>query len=74
MHELQEYIFSRSAVSGSLRREAVDLLCGYNNVRRAGNSAAHTAQIEDVRSAVERTTEKRSLLEHVFEFAYGEKF
>src|ERR1700734_4137305 len=55
--------------------EAVAFLCSYNNVRRTGNSATHTAKQEEVRVAV--TTKllemnDRRYLEQIYTFTYGQ--
>ena len=55
--------------------EAVAFLCSYNNVRRTGNSAAHTAKQEEVRAAVTTKlleTNDRRCLEQIYIFAYGQ--
>jgi hypothetical protein len=56
-------------------RDTILFLCSYNNVRREGNTAAHTATVEEMREAV--TTKQldkrdRRCLEQVFKFAFGE--
>jgi hypothetical protein len=56
-------------------QEAVQFSCSYNNVRRSGNSAAHTARSEEVKAAVTtrqlESTERR-WLEQLYMFTYGE--
>ena len=55
--------------------EAVAFLCSYNNVRRTGNSAAHTAKQEEVRAAVTTKlleTNDRRYLEQIYAFTYGQ--
>jgi hypothetical protein len=55
--------------------DAVAFLCAYNNVRRTGNSAAHTAKQEDVRAAVTTKrleTNDRQYLEQIYTFTYGQ--
>jgi len=58
----------------NIQDTALELICGYSNIRRLGNAAAHTADKDDLRAAVERTHEQRSQLEHVFQFVYNEPF
>lgn len=53
---------------------ALELICGYSNIRCLGNAAAHYADKDDLRAAVERTHEQRSQLEAVFQFVYNEPF
>ena len=53
----------------------LDFLCSFNNVRREGNAAAHTATKDAVREAVQRKpldkTERISL-EELYKFTYQE--
>lgn len=56
-------------------RDAIMFMCSYNNVRRAGNVAAHTAKQEDIRDAVTTTqleTRDRQCLEQIYEFIYDQ--
>lgn len=53
--------------------DAVKLICTYNNVRRDGNEAAHSATKDQVKQAVMSKIEggeERHRLEQVFEFTY----
>jgi hypothetical protein len=55
--------------------EANTFLCAYNNVRRTGDAAAHTAKQEDVRAAVTTKplgSNDRQYLEQIFAFTYGQ--
>ena len=56
-------------------REAVHLLCSYNNIRRSGNNAAHNAKPEVVKAAVltkDLDSNERKLLEQLYLFTYGQ--
>ena len=56
-------------------RDAVQFLCSYNNIRREGNAAAHSATVEEMRDAVvtkQLETRDRRCLEQVFKFAFDE--
>jgi hypothetical protein len=56
-------------------RDAIQFLCSYNNVRREGNSAAHTATLTEIRDAVMTKpldTQERMRLEQVFRFTFNE--
>ena len=56
-------------------RDTVRFLCSYNNVRREGNSAAHAASVEQMRSAVTTKpleTRDRRCLEQVFKFTFDQ--
>ena len=53
--------------------DTVIFICSYNNVRRDGNEAAHTATQDQVKQAVMSKSVggmERSHLEQVFEFTY----
>ena len=59
----------------TISRDTILFLCSYNNVRREGNTAAHTATVKEMRDAV--TTKQldkrdRRCLEQVFKFAFDE--
>jgi hypothetical protein len=54
----------------------LDFLCYFNNVRRDGNAAAHTATREEVRDAVQRKPldkRERISLEELYAFTYEEQ-
>ena len=54
----------------------LDFLCNFNNVRRDGNAAAHTATREEVRDAVQRKPldkRERISLEELYSFTYEEQ-
>lgn len=56
-------------------RDTIQFLCSYNNVRREGNTAAHTASVGEMRDAVTTKlleTRDRRCLEQVFKFAFNE--
>jgi len=76
VYQLAGNIYSMlSNVPNCPSAEAVTFLCAYNNVRRTGNSAAHTAKQEDVRTAVttkELETNDRQYLEQIYAFTYGQ--
>ena len=53
--------------------ETILFLCSYNNVRKEGNTAAHTAKVEDMKAAVmTKGLDKhdRRCLEQVFKFTF----
>ena len=53
----------------------LDFLCSFNNVRRDGNAAAHTATKDEVRDAVQRKPldkKERISLEELYKFTYQE--
>jgi hypothetical protein len=55
--------------------EAIKFLCSYNNVRRTGNSAAHTAKQEDIRVAVATKpleSNDRRYLEQMYTFIFSQ--
>jgi hypothetical protein len=57
-------------------RESIRFMCSYNNVRREGNVAAHTASQDEIREAVMKKTletQERRYLEQIFEFLFGER-
>ncbi|KAG2742495.1 hypothetical protein P692DRAFT_20197102 [Suillus brevipes Sb2] len=63
-------------VSHTPPHSSILFLCSYNNIRRAGNIAAHTANEEDVRHAVlaqPLESRDRECLESLFTFAYEGK-
>ncbi|KAG2738693.1 hypothetical protein P692DRAFT_20813096 [Suillus brevipes Sb2] len=63
-------------VSHTPPHSSIHFLCSYNNIRRAGNIAAHTANEEDVRHAVlaqPLESRDRECLESLFTFAYEGK-
>ncbi|KAG2119168.1 uncharacterized protein F5147DRAFT_668523 [Suillus discolor] len=54
--------------------ESIFFLCSYNNIRRAGNTAAHSAKEDDVRHAVltqSLESRDRRCLESLFTYAYN---
>ncbi|KAG2745771.1 hypothetical protein P692DRAFT_2077881 [Suillus brevipes Sb2] len=66
----------KKGVSYTPPHQAIDFLCSYNNIRRAGNTAAHTAKEEEVRHAVltqPLESQDREHLENLFTFAYEGK-
>jgi len=55
-------------------RDTIQFLCSYNNVRRAGNVAAHTASQDDIKAAVTTKglgTRERECLEQIYGFLYN---
>ncbi|KAG2742612.1 hypothetical protein P692DRAFT_20956213 [Suillus brevipes Sb2] len=77
--QLADDIFDKlkkKGVSHTPPHQAIDFLCSYNNIRRAGNTAAHTAKEEEVRHAVltqPLESRDREYLENLFTFAYEGK-
>jgi hypothetical protein len=56
-------------------RDTIQFLYSYNNVRRDGNDAAHSASIGDMRVAVTTKTpdsRDRRCLEQLFKFAFDQ--
>jgi hypothetical protein len=54
--------------------QSVFFLCSYNNIRRAGNTAAHSAKEDDIRHAVltqSLDSQDRKCLESLFTYAYN---
>jgi uncharacterized coiled-coil DUF342 family protein len=54
--------------------QSVFFLCSYNNIRRAGNTAAHSAKEDDIRHAVltqALDSQDRKCLESLFTYAYN---
>ena len=54
----------------------LEFLCSFNNVRRDGNTAAHTATQQEVRDAVQTKAldkKERASLEALYAFTYDEK-
>ncbi|KIM72202.1 hypothetical protein PILCRDRAFT_744773 [Piloderma croceum F 1598] len=76
IYNLAEHVYAHPAdTEHPPSRGAVQFLCSYNNVRRSGNSVAHTAKAEEVKAAV--TTRQLELterwwLEQLYMFTYGE--
>ena len=74
--QLIEYVYW--ALANTLNRpsrDTVKFLCSYNNVRREGNFAAHTASMEQMRDAVttrQLETRDRRCLEQIFKFTFNE--
>jgi hypothetical protein len=51
-------------------------LCSYNNVRRAGDAAAHSAAKEDMKSAVMSKnidSQERQFLDQLYTFVFSER-
>jgi hypothetical protein len=76
IYNLTEHVYAHLAdTEHPPSRGAVQFLCSYNNVRRSGNSVAHTAKPEEVKAAVTtrqlESTERR-WLEQLYMFTYGE--
>ncbi|TDL16418.1 hypothetical protein BD410DRAFT_889013 [Rickenella mellea] len=75
LSQLVEDVFEKLSGHCHLSREAILFLCSYNDVRKAGNKAAHTAKQEEIRNAVlTKPLERgeRRHLEQIFEFTFGE--
>jgi hypothetical protein len=56
-------------------QDTIRFLCSYNNVRREGNTAAHTATVGEMRDAVTTKileSRDRRCLEQIFKFAFNE--
>ncbi|KAG1780432.1 hypothetical protein EV702DRAFT_1082730 [Suillus placidus] len=77
VHQLADTIFNdlkRKGVSYPPSQESIFFLCSYNNIRRAGNTAAHNAKEDDVRHAVltqSLESQDRRCLESLFTYAYN---
>ncbi|KAG2140593.1 hypothetical protein DEU56DRAFT_797597 [Suillus clintonianus] len=78
VYQLADIIFNdllkRKNLSFHPSHQSILFLCSYNNIRRAGNVAAHTAKQCDIKSAVETQTlgsNDRRCLEHLFRYAYS---
>jgi regulator of replication initiation timing len=55
--------------------DAIEFLCSYNNVRRQGNAAAHTASQEEIKEAVttkKLETRERQCLEEIYAFIFDQ--
>jgi hypothetical protein len=64
-----------TSVQYPLTSSGLNFLCSFNNVRRDGNTAAHTATQQEVRDAVQTKAldkQERRSLENVYAFAYDE--
>ncbi|KAG1790688.1 uncharacterized protein HD556DRAFT_1537677 [Suillus plorans] len=64
----------RKGVSYPPSSESIFFLCSYNNIRRAGNTAAHSAKEDDIRHAVltqSLESRDRRCLESLFAYAYN---
>ncbi|KAG1828816.1 hypothetical protein EV424DRAFT_1642462 [Suillus variegatus] len=64
----------RKGVSYPPSSESIFFLCSYNNIRRAGNTAAHSAKEDDIRHAVltqSLESRDRRCLESLFTYAYN---
>jgi hypothetical protein len=79
VHQLADDIHGKLKKKNILHtppHSAISFLCSYNNIRRAGNVAAHTAKLEDVRNAVltqPLESIDRKYLETLFTYAYDGK-
>ncbi|KAG2028967.1 hypothetical protein BDR03DRAFT_976176 [Suillus americanus] len=78
VYQLADNIFNdllkRTDLSFHPSHQSILFLCSYNNVRRAGNVAAHNAKECDIKSAVETQalgSNDRRCLEHLFRYAYN---
>ncbi|KAG1818664.1 uncharacterized protein BJ212DRAFT_1346754 [Suillus subaureus] len=75
--QLADTIFNdlkQKGVSYSPSYQSIFFLCSYNNIRRAGNTAAHSAKEDDVRHAVltqSLGSHDRKCLESLFTYAYN---
>ena len=57
-------------------RDSIKFMCSYNNVRREGNVAAHSASQDEIREAVTKkplATQERRYLEQIFEYLFNER-
>ncbi|KAG2152538.1 uncharacterized protein EDB93DRAFT_1272977 [Suillus bovinus] len=76
VYQLSNKIFDdlkRKGVSYTPPYQSILFLCSYNNIRRAGNTAAHTAKENDIRHAVltqQLDSQERACLENLFTYAY----
>lgn len=70
LQDLKEYVAAKPGLDAELAR----FVCEFNNVRREGNEAAHSAEPGRIRDAVRQrpigSTERR-LLERLFKFVYN---
>lgn len=77
IYQLTDAIFNglkQKGVSYLPSHESISFLCSYNNVRRAGNIAAHSAKEDDIRHAVltqSLESRDRKCLEGLFTYAYN---
>jgi hypothetical protein len=65
-----------SAVQFPPTNSALEFLCSFNNVRRDGNTAAHSATLQEMQDAVRTKaldTKERASLESLYAFAYNAK-
>ncbi|KAG2337854.1 hypothetical protein BDR05DRAFT_1045238 [Suillus weaverae] len=63
----------RQGVSYTPSYQSIIFLCSYNNIRRAGNTAAHSAKEDDIRHAIltqPLDSRDRECLENLFTYAY----
>jgi hypothetical protein len=53
-------------------REAIEFLCAYNNVRKAGNVSAHNASEDEIREAIlsKPLGQERCFLAQLFRFTF----
>jgi hypothetical protein len=68
--QLTDYVVEKVGLSQDLSA----FVCEYNNIRHAGNKAAHVASADDVRDAVlqkDVESAERKLLERLYRFVYG---
>jgi len=76
IHQLVDIITERLAyVPRHPSRDSIKFMCSYNNVRREGNAAAHSASRDEIREAVLKKhleTQERRYLEQIFEFLFDE--
>ena len=76
VHQLVDVIDERLAhVPRCPSRDSIKFMCSYNNVRREGNVAAHSASQDEIREAVTKKaleTQERRYLEQIFEFLFDE--
>ncbi|KAG1889018.1 uncharacterized protein F5891DRAFT_1215943 [Suillus fuscotomentosus] len=79
IHQLSNKIFDalkQQGVSYTPSHQSILFLCSYNNIRRAGNTAAHSAKEDDIRHAVltqPLDSRDRECLENLFTYAYNGK-
>ncbi|KAH7889144.1 hypothetical protein F5I97DRAFT_477188 [Phlebopus sp. FC_14] len=74
VYHLTDVVMSGLAkVQSRPSRGAISFLCSYNNVRRQGNAAAHTAAEDEIREAVMSKpidSQDRKFLEQIFSFIF----
>ncbi|KAH7889154.1 hypothetical protein F5I97DRAFT_478209 [Phlebopus sp. FC_14] len=74
VYQLADVVMSGLAkVQSRPSRGAISFLCSYNNVRRQGNAAAHTAAEDEIRAAVMSKpigSQDRKFLEQIFSFIF----